>query len=126
MVRDISLMKKLLSLAVVLASLPLASPVMAQARVLTIFGDDKCPANEICVSAPESERFRIPKDLRESIRTPDSTSWAIRAQSTLSEGYSGPNSCTTVGPSVEGCFAQEMRAARAEAKAAAAAKRDIP
>ena len=119
-------MKKLLSLAVVVASLPLSTPVMAQARVLTIFGDDKCPANEICVVAPESERFRIPKDLRQSVPSPDSTSWAVRAQSTLSEGYSGPNSCTPVGPSVEGCLAQELRAARAEARAAAAAKRDIP
>lgn len=119
-------MKTLLSLAVVLGSLPLASPLMAQSRVLTIFGDDKCPANEICVTAPESERFRIPKDLRQSLPSPDSTSWAIRSQSTLSEGYSGPNSCTPVGPSIDGCFAKQLRAAREEAKAAAAAKRDVP
>lgn len=110
-------MKKILSCALVLASLPLATPANAQERVLTIFGSDKCPANTICVRAPEEERYRIPKGLRRATPTPDSQSWAIRSQATLSEGYSGPG-CSAAGGIIDTCFAKQLRAAREEAKAA--------
>lgn len=115
-------MKKLLSFALVLSALPLSTPVMAQERVLTIFGNDKCPANTICVRAPEEERYRIPKGLRQSTPTPDSQSWAIRSQATLSEGYSGPG-CSAAGGIIDTCFAKQLRAAREEAKAAREAKK---
>ena len=115
-------MKKLLSLAMVLTSLSLATPVAAQERVLTIFGSDKCPSNTICVRAPEEERYRIPKGLRQSKPSPDSQSWAVRSQATLAEGYSGPG-CSAAGGIIDTCFAKQLRAAREEAKAARDAKR---
>ena len=117
-----AVMKKLLSLAMVLTSLPLAMPVAAQERVLTIFGSDKCPSNTICVRAPEEERYRIPKGLRQSKPSPDSQSWAVRSQATLAEGYSGPG-CSAAGGIIDTCFAKQLRAAREEAKAARDAKR---
>jgi hypothetical protein len=110
-------MKKILGLALLISTLPIAPPAMAQERVLTIFGNDKCPANTICVRAPEEERYRIPKALRQSTPTPDSQSWAIRSQATLSEGYSGPG-CSAAGGIIDTCFAKQLRAAREEAKAA--------
>lgn len=110
-------MKKILVLVLLLSTLPQAAPVTAQERVLTIFGNDKCPANTICVRAPEEERYRIPKGLRQSTPTPDSQSWAIRSQATLSEGYSGPG-CSAAGGIIDTCFAKQLRAAREEAKAA--------
>jgi hypothetical protein len=32
-------------------------------RLITVFGNDPCPRDEICVRAPENERYRIPKEL---------------------------------------------------------------
>ena len=99
----------------------------AEERILTIFGKDKCPENTICVRASEAERYRIPKDLRERPQTPDSVSWAARSQSTLSEGKTGIGSCSAVGSGGwTGCWAEQMRKARAEAKAAKASGADVP
>lgn len=115
--------------ALVLA--PLAMPMFASAqianeRILTIFGEDKCPTDTICVRAPENERYRIPKNLRNSgVIAPQNQSWAARAEGTLSAGAkTGIGSCSANGPSGwTGCWAQQMRAARAEA---AAAKENAP
>jgi hypothetical protein len=110
----------------VLAPLALSMPASAQIaneRILTIFGEDKCPSDTICVRAPENERYRIPKQFRsDGIIKPENQSWAARAEGTLSAGArTGIGSCSTSGPSGwTGCWAQQMRAARAEAKAAAA------
>lgn len=115
-------MKKLLCLAVMIGALPVSTPVLAQERILTIFGSDKCPANTICVVAPESERYRIPKGLRQTTPSPDSQSWAVRSAATLQEGYSGPG-CSAAGGIIDTCFAKQLRAAREEIKAARAAKK---
>lgn len=109
-----------LVLAFALSLLPLAAPApaAAQQRTLTIFGDDKCPADTICVVAPETERFRIPKQFRERLASPDSISWAVRSQATLTEGKTGTDSCSTVGAGGwTGCFMKQMQEARAEDKA---------
>lgn len=112
-------MKTLLAIALSLAPMAVAAPALAQDRVLTIFGDDKCPANTICVRAKESERYRIPKDLREDpIVAPNRQSWAAKAQSTLDAGAkTGTGSCSAVGPGgYTGCFVEQARAAKAERK----------
>ncbi len=112
-------MRKLLILATLLAPLSFSSPAPAQERLLTIFGNDKCPADTICVVGKESDRYRIPKAFRERLKSPESTSWAVRSQATLSEGKSGTGSCSTVGGGGwTGCWAEEMRKARLEAQAA--------
>ena len=117
-----------LALATVsLCLVPVASPANAQDRLLTIFGNDKCPADVICVVAPESERYRIPKFLREPSRSPQSTSWVVRQQATLNEGKSGTGSCSAAGSGGwTGCWTEYMNKARAEAKAQKAAARDVP
>lgn len=113
--------------AVALAPLSVASPAPAQDRLLTIFGSDKCPADAICVVAPESERYRIPKFLREPAKSPSSTSWAVRQQATLNEGKSGAGSCSAAGSDGwTGCWTEFMNQARAEAKAQKAAAREVP
>lgn len=110
-------MRILLTASLLIGSIPLATPSLAQERVLTIFGNDKCPANTICVRAPEEERYRIPKGLRRATPTPDSQSWSVRSQATLREGYSGPG-CSAAGGIIDTCFAKQLQAAREEAKAA--------
>ncbi|NIJ07491.1 hypothetical protein FHS31_001087 [Sphingomonas vulcanisoli] len=100
------------------------APVLAQAndKVLMIFGQDKCPAGTTCVRAPETERFRIPKDLRQSTEKPQNQ-WADRAKSLDSVGASGTGSCSATGAGGwTGCFGQQMRTYKqdraADAKAA--------
>ena len=124
-------MRNLIAIAaLVLAPLgipTLASAQIANERILTVFGEDKCPADTICVRAPENERYRIPKNLRNSgVIAPQNQSWAARAEGTLNAGAkTGIGSCSASGPSGwTGCWAQQMRAARAEA--AAAAKENAP
>ena len=121
--RQNSDMRIALALAV-FAPLALANPAVAQIaaneRILTIFGEDKCPADTICVRAPENERYRIPKQFRNSgVIAPQNQSWAARAEGTLSAGArTGIGSCSANGPAGwTGCWAQQMRAARAEAAA---------
>ena len=107
-------------------------PVAAQQadRVLTIYGTDKCPKNAagedivVCVVKPENERYRIPKEFRQSIEiAPTNQSWANRAASIDSLGRTGANSCSTSGPTGwTGCWAQQMRQAKAERKAGLATK----
>ena len=108
-----------LIIAASLALLPLAMPTAApaQQRMLTIFGDDKCPSDTICVVAPENQRYRIPGPLRDRQKSPDSQSWAVRSQATLAEGKTGTDSCSTVGAGGwTGCYMEQMRKAREEAK----------
>ncbi len=115
-------MKKLFAAALLLSPLVAPLPAVAQDRVLKIFGEDKCPENTICVRAPEGERYRIPKDLRDDpIIAPNRQSWAAKAQATLDAGSkSGTGSCTAIGPGGNtGCFAQQARQAKAERQQAA-------
>ena len=99
------------------------APVAAQERVLTIFGDDECPRDTICVRAPENERYRIPKELRETTPQPGNESWAARARSMEYVGRTGINSCSPVGAGGwTGCYEQMVRQAREERRQAAAAE----
>jgi hypothetical protein len=125
--RNIQRMRVLTIAALFLAPFAMAAtPAHAQERVLQIFGKDKCPANTICVTAPEGDRYRIPKDLRAPSNAPDAKSWAVRSQSTISTGSTAPSACQSASNSWTGCFNQEMRRAREEAKAKKEAAADVP
>ncbi len=91
--------------------------------VLVIYGDDPCPTNAngdeivVCARRPETERFRIPQELRNLEITPENRSWAVRQQDVLNSGTAsqGIGSCSTVGPGGQiGCFGQAAAAAKAE------------
>lgn len=96
--------------------------------VLTLYGNERCPTdtdgNEVvvCVRRSAAEQFRVPKELREFVVTPENASWAAKAEGTLAagEGVNGIGSCSTVGAGgASGCFLQSARANRAENKARA-------
>lgn len=87
--------------------------------VLYTFGDDPCPepvGDEIivCAQQPESERYRVPKELRKELKEDVAVgggSWA----STV-EGYDNiarstrPNSCSPVGSyGFTGCASAALR-----------------
>ena len=131
-------MRHTLPLVAALAALIIpALPATAQQqdRVLTIYGDDKCPTNTsgeqivVCSRKPEAERFRIPKELRSPlVITPQNESWAARANSTLNAGAAtGTGSCSAVGSGGwTGCWAQQMRATKAERRQEAQAEGATP
>ncbi|RHW16785.1 hypothetical protein D1610_13740 [Sphingomonas gilva] len=108
-----------LAAAAVPASLAFASPALAQAntRTITVFGDDPCPTSNneeivVCKRLPETERFRIPMDLREGTLTPDSTAQAVRNKRIVDQDVAdaGIGSCSTVGPGgASGCFLENAR-----------------
>lgn len=84
---------------------------------LTTFGDEKCPepvADEIvvCATAPEGDRYRIPKKLRETEEEAvTGTSWTSAVES-LDEAARGsrPNSCSVDGSNgFTGCTQAMLR-----------------
>ena len=97
--------------------------------VLTLFGNERCPTNQngeeivVCVRRSAQEQYRVPKELREFVVTPENASWATKAQGTLDAG-SGVNtigSCSAVGPGgASGCFNQRVKESRLENKTRAA------
>jgi hypothetical protein len=102
----------------------LPAPATAQnekVRRLVVYGRDPCPRAQngddivVCARRPETERYRIPKELRDSAAAddPESTSWAARAEALEYVGRSGIQSCSTVGPGgVSGCWNEMVRAWR--------------
>ncbi|NIJ21690.1 hypothetical protein FHS95_003393 [Sphingomonas naasensis] len=98
--------------------------------VLTVFGNDPCPADTVCVRAPESDRYRIPGELRQQTGRPQTNeSWAVRSQDALdaSTNRTGTGSCTTVGPSGgTGCLGRKITTAKAEARARREEQTDLP
>ena len=110
-------------LAAVSAATLVPAPASAQQeriRRLVVYGSDPCPraANDdeivVCARRPETERYRIPKELRDQPDDdPESTSWAVRAEALEYVGRTGIQSCSTVGPGgVSGCWNELVRAWR--------------
>jgi hypothetical protein len=99
------------------AALP--APALAQAgqTTVTIFGNDPCPRENICVRAPESQRYRLPKSQQLQGTRQDSQSWARQSQALTTVGNTGTGSCSAVGPGgFTGCLTQEINQARKEAR----------
>ena len=120
-------MKAALSLAVLAAAAAATlAPVPAGAqqeriRRLVVYGSDPCPRATtpdeivVCARRPETERYRIPQELRDDATDddPESTSWAVRAESLEYVGRTGIQSCSTVGSGgVSGCWNELVRAWR--------------
>ena len=116
-----------------LASLAFAAPALAQndsslaqsgeppqrTSVLYTYGDEPCPEPKgdeivVCAQQPETERYRVPKELREELKDDAPVgggSWASAV-----EGYDNvaratrPASCSPVGSyGFTGCAAAAMR-----------------
>jgi hypothetical protein len=89
-------------------------------RRLVVYGRDPCPRAApgediiVCARRPETERYRIPKELRDAATDdPESTSWAVRAEALEYVGRTGIQSCSTVGSGgVSGCWNELVRAWR--------------
>ncbi|HEX8572473.1 MAG TPA: hypothetical protein VF759_06965 [Allosphingosinicella sp.] len=120
------MMKAALSLAALAAAsaaalLPVpASAQSERVRRLVVYGADPCPRSAsgdeivVCARRPETERYRVPKELRDQPDDdPESMSWAARAEALEYVGRTGIQSCSTVGPGgVSGCWNELVRAWR--------------
>jgi hypothetical protein len=83
---------------------------------LLVYGKDACPkAGEgeivVCGRRPESERYRIPKELRRSRKSGGEMSWKSRVEDLEAASRpSIPGSCSTSGSyGQSGCFGQMMQ-----------------
>lgn len=89
---------------------------------IIVYGNDPCPRSTddqvvVCARRPESERYRIPPNMRPSGTPQQMESWARRAQSLQTVGSTGINSCSPVGPGgYTGCLERVIKEARGERK----------
>lgn len=82
---------------------------------LTVYGDDPCPKAKgddiiVCARRPESERYRIPRKLREKPAPSDGPGWASQV-ATMEEvqRQNLPNSCSAIGSNgFTGCTAKML------------------
>ena len=87
---------------------------------LIAYGADACPTPEgdeivVCAQEPESDRYRVPKELREEIKEEDNVGGGAAWGATV-EGYDDiarinrPNSCSVVGSyGYTGCTSAMLR-----------------
>ncbi|HEX8667154.1 MAG TPA: hypothetical protein VF727_02135 [Allosphingosinicella sp.] len=91
---------------------------------LVVYGNDPCPKSTdeeitVCARKPETERFRIPKGLRDEGQ-PTAESWASRASELQYVGRSGIGSCSPTGPGgATGCLQGLINNAREERRQSA-------
>lgn len=124
-------MKRVIPIAAILAATAPAlaqepldpmAPVPERVERVVVYGDDPCPPSTgdeitVCARLPETERYRIPEELRDEATEddPESEAWASRVESLEYVGAAGIQSCSPVGPSgFTGCWAQMVRQAREE------------
>ncbi|MGB3796460.1 MAG: hypothetical protein WA957_09180 [Alteraurantiacibacter sp.] len=109
------------AIAMGMGSAPAAAQETGGDRVnqVIIFGEDECPQSTgdtitVCARLDESERYRIPPNLRTS-DSPENDSWTNRALALEAEGDFGPLSCTPVGAGGDlGCTMEMIEAAYEE------------
>ncbi|MGE5563193.1 MAG: hypothetical protein ACM3ZV_07765 [Bacillota bacterium] len=107
-----------------LAALPAPAEAQAQPNIaeIIVYGNDPCPRSTddqvvVCARRPESERYRIPPNMRQSGTPQQMQSWAIRAKNLETVGNTGINSCSPVGPAgYTGCLEKLIKEARGERK----------
>ncbi|BBD00965.1 MULTISPECIES: hypothetical protein [Sphingobium] len=83
---------------------------------LLVYGDDPCPESKgdeivVCARKPESERYRIPKKLREKPAVAGGPGWGSQvANMEQVQRQNLPNSCSVIGSNgFTGCTAQMLQ-----------------
>jgi len=121
----------LLALAMPALAAPETTPEGAPEKIstLVVYGNDPCPRSKddeivVCARQPESERYRIPKELRGKKKEEVTQSWLARAQTLDMVSRKGtPDSCSPIGTAGQtGCMRQFLERARAEREADKAAR----
>jgi len=116
-------MRQLLAAVPFALGLTVAGPAAAQSaapepkmNMVIIYGDDKCPESSddtitVCARKAESERFRIPENLRQS-SSPSNEAWNNKVIAYETVGRTGTQSCSPVGAGGwTGCTGQMLKQA---------------
>jgi hypothetical protein len=99
------------------AAVPTAALAQAGQTTITIYGNDPCPRENICIRAPESQRYRLPQSQNPQGTRQQRQSWAQKSKQIMSVGNSGAMTCSPVGPGgYTGCLNQEINQARQDSK----------
>lgn len=106
------------------SELPMPATAQAQPNIaeIIVYGNDPCPRSTedqvvVCARRPESERYRIPQNMRQSGTPQQMESWAVRSKSLETVGATGMNSCSPVGPAgYTGCLMKVIKEANGERK----------
>lgn len=106
------------------AAIPAPAAAQPQGNIaeIIVYGNDPCPRSTddqvvVCARRPESERYRIPPNMRTSGTPQEMQSWAVRSKSLETTGAAGINSCSPVGPAgYTGCLEKLIRETRGERK----------
>jgi len=96
-----------------------SAPAAAQAGkyTITVYGNDPCPAEAICIRKGESERYRLPKDQQLKGTRQENTSWAQKSKVLTTVGDTGTGSCSAVGPGGHtGCLVQQINQANQQVR----------
>src|SRR3546814_16381852 len=98
---------KFLTLLAVAVASRMGSPAVAETpervETLGVYGEDPCPQEHdgaivVCARKPESERYRIPKELRKKKEVAGSQGWGSRVETMESVNRQLlPNSCSAIG-----------------------------
>ena len=136
-------MRRLLILSLALsgaAGIQIAAPApvlaqISQDRVIDVYGSEKCPSSGgqqivVCRRHPETERYRIPKDLRDSEPEPQAAGGNIGALSAVNTtGGTGVQvqSCNAIGAGVNaGCTKSQLDNWKAQQRAQKKQEEGIP
>jgi hypothetical protein len=98
---------------------PKAADPDARVNMVIVYGDDACPQPKgdeitVCARKDESERYRIPEELRHS-DSPRNDAWNNKVLAYEMVGRTGTLSCSPVGPGgFAGCAQQLVDKAYAE------------
>jgi hypothetical protein len=96
-----------------LAAVPTAAVAQVGQGTITIYGNDPCPRENICVRAPERDRYRLPKSQNPQGTPQQRESWAQRSKGLATVGATGAQSCSNVGPGgFTGCVVQSINDAK--------------
>jgi hypothetical protein len=112
---------------------PASAEPPERSSTIIVYGNDRCPESSadevvVCAHRPETERYRIPKELREKQRLPGGIAWGSQVSQLEEETrFTRPNGCSAVGSfGATGCFAQAIRQWAAERRAARAEAQSVP
>jgi|SRR5579872_6047030 len=99
------------------AAVPTAALAQAGQTTITIYGNDPCPRENICIRAPESQRYRLPQSQNPQGTRQQRQSWAQKSKQIMTVGNTGAGTCSPVGPGgYTGCMVQEINQARQDTK----------
>ena len=100
-----------------MTAFPTVATAQAGNRSITIYGNDPCPRDAICIRAPESQRYRLPQSQNPQGTPQERNSWANQSKSLMTVGATGVGSCSAVGPGGQtGCLIQEINRAKKDSR----------